>query len=122
MPRVAMPKARPTMLASASGELNTRTPPKRRCRPWVTLNTPPLPDTSASASSRLQSATSSPKTTMRGLCAISSRSVALMALTIVSGLPCGSAGTSNAAEAGSTSGENTQSAAVWRAGFSAASA
>ena len=82
-----MPNARPTMLASASGELNTRVPPKRRCRPCVTLKTPPLPDTSASASSRLQSATSSPNTTMRGLCAISSRSAALMALTIVSGLP-----------------------------------
>ena len=53
-----MPNARPTMLASASGELNTRAPPNARCRPCVTLNTPPLPETSARRSSRLQSATS----------------------------------------------------------------
>ena len=62
-----MPIARPTMLASASGELKTRVLPKVRCRPCVTLKTPPLPDTHSSAASRLQSATSSPKTTMRGI-------------------------------------------------------
>ena len=53
MPRTAMPMARPMMPASASGELNTRAPPNARCRPWVTLNTPPLPDTLPSAASRL---------------------------------------------------------------------
>ena len=31
------------MLASASGELKTRVPPNARCRPCVTLKTPPLP-------------------------------------------------------------------------------
>ena len=85
-----MPTARPMMLASASGELKTRSLPNCRCRPCVTLNTPPLPCTSSRLASRLQSATSSPKTTMRGLRAISSLSVRLMAATIVSGLPSGS--------------------------------
>ena len=42
--------ARPMMLASASGELKTRSLPKARCRPCVTLKTPPLPETDASAS------------------------------------------------------------------------
>ncbi len=67
MPRVAMPVARPTMLASASGELNTRSDPNAPCNPAVSLKTPPLPLTCFSRrySSRLQSATSSPKTTMR---------------------------------------------------------
>ena len=54
---------------------------------------------------RLASATSSPNTTIRGLRAISSFSVRLMALTIVSGVPSGIAGVSNAADVGSTSGE-----------------
>jgi len=44
----------------------------------VSLNTPPLPDTTVSASFRLASATSSPKTTMRGLRAISSFNVRLI--------------------------------------------
>ena len=100
-----MPMARPTMLASASGELKTRSPPNARCRPCVTLKTPPLPGTDASASARLQSATSSPKTTMRGSRAISSFSVRLIAATIVSGLPSGAAGVANASDVGSTSGE-----------------
>ena len=91
MPRIAMPTARPMMFASASGELKTRVLPNARCRPCVTLKTPPLPDTVSSALSRLASATSSPKTTMRGLRAISSFSVRLMAATIVSGLPSGAA-------------------------------
>ena len=39
-----MPIARPTMLASASGELNTRALPKARCSPCVTLKTPPFPE------------------------------------------------------------------------------
>ena len=39
--------ARPTMLASARGELYTRSPPKAFCSPQVTLKTPPLPFTSA---------------------------------------------------------------------------
>ena len=53
MPRVAMPTARPMMLASASGELKTRVPPNARCSPCVTLKTPPLPWTDSSAASRL---------------------------------------------------------------------
>ena len=56
---------------------------------------------------------------MRGLCAISSLSVRLMAATIVSALPSCRAGVSNASEVGSTSGEYTQSAAVSGAGFGA---
>ena len=100
-----MPIARPTMPASASGALKTRSSPKSRCRPCVSLKTPPLPETTASASFLLASATSSPKTTMRGSRAISSFSVRLIADTIVSGLPSGCAGVSNAADVGSTSGE-----------------
>src|SRR6266567_8046814 len=38
-----MPRARPTMLASASGELNTRSCPYFRCKPEVALKTPPFP-------------------------------------------------------------------------------
>ena len=86
-----MPTARPMMLASASGELKTRSAPYCRCRPCVTLKTPPLPGTCGSDATLLASATSSPKTTMRGLRAISSFSVRLMAATIVSGLPSGCA-------------------------------
>ena len=57
-----MPMARPTMLASARGELKTRSEPNLRCRLWVTLKTPPLPLTSAEARPRgEQSATSSPE-------------------------------------------------------------
>ena len=41
-----MPVARPTMLASASGELKTRSEPNSHCRPEVSLKTPPLPFTS----------------------------------------------------------------------------
>ena len=59
---------------------------------------------------------------MRGLAAISSFSVRLMAATIVSGRPSGSAGVSNAAEVGSTSGENTQSPAVSGVGLGEAMA
>ena len=49
-----MPIARPTMLASASGELQTRSEPNSFCRPAVSLKTPPLPLTlpARSASSR----------------------------------------------------------------------
>src|SRR5207302_1048726 len=42
-PRVAIPVARPTIAASARGELNTRSLPNSFCRPKVSLNTPPLP-------------------------------------------------------------------------------
>ena len=45
-----MPIARPTMFASASGELKTRSSPNIRCKPCVSLKTPPLPGTSDSAS------------------------------------------------------------------------
>ena len=44
------PTARPMMLASASGELNTRSMPNARCSPCVTLKTPPLPGTSPARS------------------------------------------------------------------------
>ena len=84
-----------------------------RCRPCVTLKTPPLPGTWRQRAVAAASATSSPKTTMRGLCAISSFSVRLMAATIVSGLPVGlSRACRRRRTVGSTSGENTQSAAV----------
>src|SRR6476661_4107036 len=112
-----MPMPRPTILASASGELNTRALPNARWSPCVTLKTPPLPETCSSADSRLQSATSSPKTTIRGSRAISSFNVRLIAATIVSGLPSGCAGVSNAAEVGSTSGEYTHSPALVLSGF-----
>ncbi len=102
-----MPTARPMMFASASGALNTRSLPYSFCRPCVTLNTPPLPDTLPSAASRLTSATSCPKTTMRALRAISSRSVALIAATIVSGDPFGLGSVENADDVGSTVGEKT---------------
>ena len=85
-PRTAMPIARPTMLASASGELKTRSAPYSRWRPAVTLKTPPLPLHSASTSSRDASATSSPKTTMRGSRFISSRRQAFNRSTIVVGV------------------------------------
>jgi hypothetical protein len=102
-----MPQARPTMAASASVELNTRSDPNARCRPSVTLNTPPLPVTSSRCSSRVASATSSPKTTIRGLASSSSLSVRLMAPTMVSGLPSGLGGTSKSDAVGSTDGEYT---------------
>src|ERR1039457_6652922 len=41
-----MPMARPTIAASASGVLKARREPNSVCKPWVTLNTPPLPFTS----------------------------------------------------------------------------
>ena len=104
---MAIPTARPTMLASASGELNTRSRPNFRCSPRVALNTPPFPGTADSASARLQSATSSPNTTIRGLLAISSARARLMADTIVIGAPSGAPGTSKRPSAGSTSGEYT---------------
>ena len=59
---------------------------------------------------------------MRGLRAISSFSVALIAATIVSGLPCGCGSVANSADVGSTSGEKTKSAAVAGSGFGARSA
>ena len=107
MPRVASPMARPTMFASASGELKTRTLPNSFCSPQVTLNTPPLPFTSPKLVSREASATSSPKTRMRGSRAISSRRQALMRSTIVVGSPLnwGSSSVSNCSAVGSTSGE-----------------
>ena len=100
-----MPMARPTMFASAIGELKTRSRPYVRCSPRVTLNTPPLPVTSERSSGRLVSATSSPKTMMRGFAAISSFRVWLMAAIIVSGLPSRLAVASNSSDVGSVSGE-----------------
>src|SRR6266566_4255707 len=50
-----MPSARPTMPASASGELNTRSCPYFRCSPEVALKTPPFPFTCFRFSSRLAS-------------------------------------------------------------------
>ena len=88
---MAMPMERPTILASASGELNTRCEPNLRCKPAVALKTPPFPFTVARLSSRLQSATSSPKTTMRSSRFISSSRVMETISTIVFGWPLFSA-------------------------------
>ena len=68
------------------------------------MKTPPLPETCGSASGG-QSATSSPKTSICGVRAISSFSVWLIAATIVSGLPSVAGSAANAADAGSTFGE-----------------
>ncbi len=54
------------MLASASGELNTQASPKRRCRPCVSLKTPPLPFTLPLRLCLLTSETSSPKKSCAG--------------------------------------------------------
>ena len=59
---------------------------------------------------------------MRASRVISSLSVRLIADTIVSGLPSGRAGVSNAGDVGSTSGEYTHCVAVLLAGFGARSA
>ena len=69
-----MPIARPTMFASANGEFQQRSDPNSVCNPAVSLNTPPLPliSPARSASSRVASATSSPKTTTRSSRRISS--------------------------------------------------
>ena len=93
------------MLASAKGELNTRSLPNLRCSPAVALKTPPLPFTSLRFSSRLQSATSSPKTRMRSSRAISSVSVTPTISTIVFVGPLNFGSASNAFDVGSTSGE-----------------
>src|ERR1039458_2325109 len=113
-PRAAQPIARPTMPASASGELNTRAGPKAFWRPAVTLKTPPFPLHSARTSARLASATSSPQTAMRASRAISSRSAALMRSTIVVGSPvkAGVSSVSKAADAGSTSGGRSEGGGV----------
>ena len=103
MPRAAMPTARPAMLASASGVLNERSFPNSRCRPAVTLNTPPLPSTSSRTSSRLASATSSPKTTTRGSRSISSWRHLFSRSTIVVSSPSNSGSVSKAPEVGSRS-------------------
>ena len=101
-----MPTPNPTMVASASGVLNTRSDPNSRWSPWLTLKTPPLPFTSVSASSRLASATSCPNTTTRGSRSNSARRVALMRSTIVPGFAPGAnrGSVSNSAEQGSTRG------------------
>ena len=70
-----MPMARPTMLASASGELKTRVAAERALQAVRHFEDATLALDFAQVSSRLQSATSSPKTTMRGLRRISSRRV-----------------------------------------------
>src|SRR5205814_5029600 len=99
--------ARPTIFASASGELYTRSLPNWRCSPHVTLKTPPLPFTCARYCSRLASATSSPNTRMRGSRAISSLRQVLRRSTIVVGSPpnWGSSSVSNCSEVGSTRSE-----------------
>ena len=99
--------ARPTIFASASGELYTRSLPNWRCSPQVTLKTPPFPFTSLMYCARLTSATSSPNTTMRGSRAISSLRHAFNRSTMVVGSPenWGSSSVSNCSEVGSTSGE-----------------
>src|SRR6266567_2020386 len=75
------------MVASAIGELKTRSEPNSHCRPNVSLKTPPLPLTIfwRKYSSRLQSATSSPNITMRSSRFISSRKVALIRSAMVFG-------------------------------------
>ena len=93
------------MLASASEVLNTRDEPNFLWRLCVTLKTPPFPLTAGRLSSRLQSATSSPKTTTASLRAISSCRQALRRSTIVFGSPTGRGSVLNASEVGSTSGE-----------------
>ncbi len=116
--------ARPTMLASASGELKTRAPPNLRCSPQVTLNTPPLPFTSSSVSSRLASATSSPNTTIRGSRSISSRMHELRRSTMVVSSPsnAGESSVSNSLDVGSTSSEYSHFMAVSGAGCACSSA
>ena len=65
--------ARPTMLASASGELKTRSSPNSALQAVRDLEHAALArDHRPARPARLASATSSPKTTMRGLRAISS--------------------------------------------------
>src|SRR6059058_2619790 len=115
--------ARPTMFASASGELYTRSLPNWRCSPQVTLKTPPLPFTCARCCSRLASATSSPKTRMRGSRAISSLRQVLRRSTMVVGSPLnwGSSSVSNCSDVGSTSGEYTYSSALSALGWGDAS-
>ncbi|OGU04224.1 MAG: hypothetical protein A2085_08985 [Gemmatimonadetes bacterium GWC2_71_10] len=99
--------ARPTMFASASGELYTRSPPNCFWRPHVTLKTPPLPLTLPRYSARDTSATSSPNSRMRGSRVISSLRQTLSRSTMVVGSPvnCGSSSVSNCSDVGSTSGE-----------------
>ena len=97
-----MPIARPMMLASARGELKTRSFPNCFCNPCVTLNTPPLPETWLRAASRVASATSSPKSTIRGSRAISSRRQRLISVTMVSGPPSKRGSLSKARDVGST--------------------
>ena len=112
------------MLASASGVLKTLTPPNSLCRPCVALKTPPLPFTLPRYCSRDTSATSSPKTTMRGSRRISSRIAVLMRSTIVVGAPenRGSPSVSNCALVGSTVGEYSAHSAVSGAGCGCARA
>ena len=107
------------IFASASGELKTRAEPNLRCRFAVTLNTPPLPFSSSRYSSREQSATSSPNTTIRESRSISSCIQRLMRSTIVPALPESSAPSSvskSCRSVGSMSGENTFRKAVSGAG------
>src|SRR5450759_4260132 len=66
-PAMAIPTAKPTMPASASGVSKQRSAPKSRAIPSVTRNTPP------------RVPTSSPKTTTSVLAVIASRSARLMA-------------------------------------------
>src|SRR3990172_2104772 len=112
------------MLASASGELYTRSLPNLRWRPQVTLNTPPFPLTLLKAASREASATSWPKTMIRGSRAISSLRHPLSRSTMVVGSPenCGSSSVSNCSLVGSASGEKTCRVTVSAAGCGEASA
>ena len=101
-----MPIARPTMLASASGELKTRSPPKRALQAVRDLEDAALALDLGERSSRRASATSSPKTTMRGSRAISSCRQALSRSTIVLRLALAARlAWRRPAEVGSTSGE-----------------
>src|ERR1700722_1926991 len=95
----------PDNRALAKGVLKTRSAPYLRCKPAVALKTPPFPFKSLRFSSRLASATSSPKKVMRSSRPISSESVAATISTIVLGAPCNCGCDSKAREVGSMSGE-----------------
>src|SRR5690554_4061360 len=73
VPPRATPMPRPTMPASASGVSNTRSWPKRCCRPSDARITPPITPTSC------------PKRTTRGSLSKATASPSLMACTIVMG-------------------------------------
>ena len=101
-----MPIARPTMFASASGELKTRVAAESALQTVRDLEDAALARHLVERFARLTSATSSPKTTIRG-----SRRHLVVERPVDERRPScracrlGSTGVSNAADVGSTSGE-----------------